>query len=207
MTAPRIDSVRAEFRDAIHLLQQMADQLEDLHVLAYSRHRAAQEAKVRGGSRDYALDTHGDKRARDLYARTATDMHRFIGHLTSSLKEVRGYLTGGNGPSRRDPSADCTTDEVVAAMDAAARRRDRGEYSPAPLAEQPKVMSQTEWQVECEALRSAVAKVTADFQEDHQSCQVDGRRLMRRYPMNRLTPRERDAWRRSVRPDDSEKAS
>lgn len=214
MTTPRIDAVRNEIRHAIELLHLLGDQLDDLHVLAYDRHHAAAEAKVRGGSRDYALDNHGDKQARDLYAQVARDLRHTISGLTGSIKGVRGYLTAGSGGGRRDATADATADEVIAALDAQRRRRARGEYEPALLATQPHVASQTEWRTECEALRSAVRKATSAFAADHQHCHPPERgrfkhKLLRRYPMKLLTPRERDAWRRaqSVRDDNQAEAS
>lgn len=217
MTAPRIDTVRSDIRQAIELLHFLGDQLDDLHVLAYNRHRASERVKVRGGSVDYALDTHGDKRARDLYAQVAKDVLSAVDKLTGSIKGVRGYLTSGAGTIRRDATADCTHDEVIAALDAQRRRRQRGEYQPAPLVDQPKVWSQTEWRTECEALRSAVRKVIGDFVDDHQTCQateLDHRgqrpKLPRRFRLKLLTPREREAWHRanqSVSDQNDEKAS
>lgn len=217
MTAPRIDSVRSEIREAMDLLIVLGDQLDDLHVLAYNRHRAAHEAKVRGGSRDYALDNHGDLTARRLYSDVAKQLHTTISDLTASIKDIRGYLTSGGGTTRRDPTADATVDDVLEALDAQARRRQRGEYQPARLVDQPPVFSQTEWRKECEALRSAVRKVTEPFLQEHQHCQhpvVDHRgqrpKLKRRFALNLLTPREREAWRRvhqSVSDTTDEKAS
>lgn len=204
MTAPRIDAVRNEIRHASSLLQLLAGQLDDLHVLAYDRSASTGGDKVRGGSRDYALDNHGDRRARDLYEQIAKDLRHTINDLVGSIKSVRGYLTSGSGGGRRDASADATTDEVLAALDAQRRRHQRGEYQPTPLTPQPAVVSQTEWQVECEALRSAVRKITTDFLSDHQHCvstTVDHRgqrrKITHRYQTKLLTPRERDAWRRA----------
>lgn len=217
MTAPRIDAVRTEIRHTVELLHLLGDQLDDLHILAYNRHRASERIKVRGGDHDYALDNHGDKRARDLYIKVAEELRSAMNDLTGSIKEVRGYLTAGGAAGRRDGSADCTTDEVIAALDALGRRRRRGEYEPAPLVAQPDVRSQTEWRIECEALRSAVRKVTRDFAADHQTCQSADtgrdrfkRKLLRRYPTKNLSTRERQAWRnatQSVAGIEVEKAS
>lgn len=212
----RIDTVRSEINHAGRLLHELGDQLDDLHVLAYNRHRAQAE-RVNGGGRDYALDTHGDPKARALIGQVAKDVRRATNTLRSSLGGVRGFLTTGATTTRRDGSADCTTDEVIEALEAQNRRRERGEYEPAPLVKQRLVHSQTEWRTECEALRAAVRKLTADFAADHQHCQAahtDHRgqrpKLPRRYRMSLLTPRERDAWRRatqSVRNEEARKAS
>lgn len=204
MTAPRIDAVRAEIRDTVRLLQAFGDQLDDLHVLAYNRHRAAKEAKVRGGSRDYALDNHGDPEARRLYDQAARDLHATLNRLVGTMKETRGYLTAkGSHATRRDSSADASAIEVLGSIAAQARRRKRGDYTPAPLVDQPQVHTEFDWHTEVEALRSAVRKVTAAFLADHQTCQATqtdwrGQRLKltRRYQTKLLTPRERDAWRR-----------
>ena len=204
MTAPRIDAVRTEIRETIRLLDWLGGQLDDLHVLAYTRHRAGQEAKVRGGSHDYALDNHGDPEARHLYAQVAKDLRSTLNRLQGSVKDVRGFLTArGTSSTRRDRSADASKIEVLGQIARQAKRRRRGDYTPAPLVEQPQVFTEFDWQTECDALRSAVRKVTAAFLSDHQTSQstaTDWRgqrlKLTRRYQTKLLTPRERDAWRR-----------
>lgn len=63
----RIDTLRNSIAGARELLDLIHQELEDLHLLAYERATAVSEAKVSGGSHDYALDTHGDPNARTAY--------------------------------------------------------------------------------------------------------------------------------------------
>ena len=216
MTAPRIDSVRRDINDAITSLRFLADNLEDVHALAYNRHRAAQEAKVRGGTRDYALDTHGDPEARRLYTDTARIAEKIIDEAIGMATDVRSWLTEGKGGSRKDATADCSTDEIIAALDARRRRKARGEYEPSLIAQQPVVVASMDWKTECEVLRTAVRKVTGEFLADHAHCQPADqgagrykRKLLRRFPTKNLSAREREAWQRaqSVAAPQTEKAS
>jgi len=60
MTTIRTDTLKNRTASTRELLGMVLEELEDLHVLAYERATALSEAKVSGGSHDYALDTHGD---------------------------------------------------------------------------------------------------------------------------------------------------
>lgn len=205
MSAPRIDMVRRDIKDAIAGLQYLADNLEDVHTLAYNRHKAGQQDKVRGGSRDYALDTHGDPIARGLYEDTWRTATKLIDETLDLTVDLRSFLTGGKGGSRNDRTADCGADEVIAQIEHRRRRRLRGEYEPNLIAKQPVVVASMDWKTECEVLRSAVRKVTAEFRDDHQLCQPPDqgsgrykRQLLRRYPTKMLSTRERDSWRTAI---------
>lgn len=215
MNAPRIDTYRRETDDAISLLRWLAGQITDLHDLAYSRHRGGGE-RVRGGSSDYALDTHGDPQARDLYHDAASKVIHLVDELVKVEKDVRSYLTQHGTTSRGEPAAATTPDEVIRQVHARRRRMARGEYEPMPIAKQPSVFPSVDWQAEVEALRSAVRKVTRAFAQDHQTCrppeQGAGRfkhKLLRTYPTKDLSQRERQAWKaaQSVADTEAQKAS
>lgn len=212
----RIDTTRRDITRTAAALHELAAHIEDLHVLAYDRHKAAQQAKVSGGDPTAVgidLDTNGDPRARDLLRNASETITHLHSVLDTTLTTVRDHLTAGTARvGRRDPSADASTDDVLGALEAARRRRGRGEYQPTPIAKQPEVRAHTNWQQECEALRGAVRKVVAGFVAEHQHCQAErvGLRrpkLRRRPQLNLLTPRERDAWRRAYEAVASRKAS
>lgn len=216
MTAPRIDTFRREVRDAGDLLRFLAQNVDTLHDLAYSRHRNPTADRVRGGQRDYALDTHGDPKARELYADSAKTVLALVDRLVTVEAEVRSFLTAGTAGGSVDLNAGTSTDEVVRQIAARRRRVARGEYEPHPIAKQPVVVPSMDWQTECEVLRSAVRKVTTEFRQDHQLCQPPEaglgrfkRKLLRRYPTKNLSTREREAWNRaqSVAGESAEKAS
>lgn len=217
MTAPRIDTIRREINDAQTVLGYLAANLEDLHALAYEKHHAGQAERTRGGQRDYALDNHGDPKARALYETIAKAIIGLVsGQTLPARKEwsrldglvqleqqTRGFLTHGkNDPTKI--AAVTQADEVVRQIVARRRRIARGEYEPKPIAVQPVVAPSMDWQTECEVLRAAVRKVTAEFAQDHQHCQPPDegigrykRKLLRRYPTKNLSTREREAWRRA----------
>lgn len=143
---PRMDTVRNRVNGALALLRVVADELEDLHVLAYERARAVSEAKVSGGTRDYALDTHGDPRARDAYrhlSRVMTGWRDADGErhegvcdmIDDAANEVITILRqaghGEKGSGRIGPV------EMAALLQSQARRTKRGEYSPVAFVPQP----------------------------------------------------------------------
>lgn len=218
MSAPRIDTVRREVKDAIDLLGYLAANLEDLHELAYTRRRSGTTDRVRGGDRDYALDNHGNPKARELYDKVARLVLDMADDVVDLQRDVRAFLTSHDETDRpiRSLAASVSADEVVDAMRARRRRVARGEYEPHPIAKQTQVIPSMDWRTECEVLRSAVRKVTTDFAADHQHCQPPDegagrfkRKLLRRYPTKNLSTREREAWRaaQSVAAPESEKAS
>lgn len=199
MSAPRIDTFRRTIDAVIVRLSEFRAEVGDLHDLAHDRHRAGNDAKVRGGSRDYALDTHGDPRARQLYIDVAARTIGLARAVEADLKAVGRYLDAGDRSNAR--TKDAEDDEVIDAVNAARRRRLRGETSHHLRVAQPPIQSQVDWRQECEALRRATAKVTTRFAEMHADCEQveDGKRrkLRRRYDLSVLSPRERDAWDRA----------
>lgn len=131
---PRVDTVRNQLFGARELLAMVGAEVEDLHVLAYDRPTASRE-KVHGGQRDYALDTHGDPRARaalrelSLAAVHACEVVAQVAH--DQLKILRsGERTNG---TRRMVSSE----ELLQAIEAQGRRAARGEYTPVRREAQP----------------------------------------------------------------------
>jgi hypothetical protein len=144
--APRIDTTRNRVNGTLALLRIVLEELEDLHVLAYERARAVSEAKVSGGARDYALDTHGDQRARDAYRHLSRvmvgwrdsegvvhegvcDMLDDAANEVISLLRVSGEGEKGHG---RIPVV-----EMAALLQAQARRAKAGVYTPVAFVPQP----------------------------------------------------------------------
>lgn len=128
----RIDTLRNRISKAMDLLQTVHDELEDLHVLAYDRPAAKERAHVHGGQADYALDTHGDPKARDAYRWLSELVVLVADTLIDAGQEAVGVLREGEPrqSSRRDKSADVTRAEFAEALKAQERRLQRGEYSP-----------------------------------------------------------------------------
>jgi 5-methylcytosine-specific restriction endonuclease McrA len=188
MSAPRIDTFRSTIDGLIIALSQIRDETQDLHELAYSRYRAAQESKVRGGSPDYALDNHGDKRARELYTEVARATVGLGRDVLGSLDRIRSYLTAGDGSvyQRRNKAGDAPRAEVLSAIAAAERRRKRGEYAPTRIAAIPQIdaiEAAASAQGELLHLANAVRKMCSGLKAD--------RRL--------LTPIEQEAWRNALK--------
>lgn len=179
----RIDTFRNRISGTLGLLQLVQEHLEDLHALAYDRHRAGQAQRVAGGERDYALDTHGDPKARELWHGTSLRVLDASEDLTVVLHEVLSFFAGGQTSARRDASADASVAEVLEAIAAARRRRARGEAHHALLEAQPSVVEPTSIGAELDQLRNAMRKVQGQITD-----------------MSRLTPAERDATRRAVDP-------
>lgn len=121
--APRIDTLRNRITATRELLTTIHDELEDLHVLAYDRQAAAAEAPVRGGQRDWALDTHGNPHARTAYRALAEATINACAQLAeashNAIRILRDHQPGDTPRTRRL----ITTDELVTALAAQARRQ------------------------------------------------------------------------------------
>lgn len=211
MSAPRIDTFRRTIDAVVERLLELRADVGDVHSLAYDRHRAGEAIKVSGGSHDYALDEHGDINARELYIDVAAKTIGLARNTEKALTKLRRYLNRDGHGGRRDGSADATQAEIVEALAARQRRTQRGEYTPHPVvAQQVKIpTSMIEAQGELDLLRSAVHKVMDRAQREHDDClHADGRRKRSRI-VNKdiLTPKEREAWDRSLRVADNAKAS
>lgn len=136
--APRIDTLRNRITATRELLTTIHDELEDLHVLAYDRQAAAAEAPVRGGQRDWALDTHGNPHARTAYRQLAEATINACAQLAeashNAIRILRDHQPGDTPRTRRL----ITTDELVTALAAQARRQThRTSYQAVPAIPQP----------------------------------------------------------------------
>src|SRR5690606_13239230 len=132
------DTVRNRITATRQVLAAIHDELEDLHVLAYDRRAAAAEAPVRGGQRDWALDTHGDPHARSAYRLLAEATIGACAQLAeashNAIRILRDHQPGDTPRTRRL----ITTDELVTALAAQARRQtNRTSYQPTRAIPQP----------------------------------------------------------------------
>lgn len=117
----RVDTLRKTIAATIDVLEAVGQEAEDLHVLAYDRKTAAEEAHVAGGSRDYALDTHGDPRAREAYRDLGDQAVKACQILGASVERAVKLLRASDDTKR--PQGKRTTAAVVLADSIAARAR------------------------------------------------------------------------------------
>ena len=158
MTTVRLDTLRNQLAATIDLLHMVGQELDDLHVLAYERATAATEAKVSGGTPDYALDTHGDPKARDAYRRLGEVTSEACRDLAQTSHEALSLLRTGPSPGRGGRRIQLAA--LGDALDAQARRIARGEYTPIRRGPQPdrdQVLEQT--RRERDAANQRVAKL------------------------------------------------
>ena len=139
MPAPRIDTLRRQLTETAELLTTTARILDTLHEIAYDRAAASERLRVAGGQPDYALDRHGDPRARSAYVR----LGRMIDHVCNYVGDhAHGALELVNEAD--DPGGDrhpmaITALEHAIALEAQARRIARGEFDPGRTAHQATV--------------------------------------------------------------------
>lgn len=127
--APRIDTVRNQLTAAGMLIDKTLQVLELLHDQAYSRHsRGGEQPVVAGGGRDYALDTHGDPRARAAYRVLAEAVGPMVGPPTIACHQALTALNDGEtaGTNRMHP-ATIGVAELAVALDAQRRRIAQGD--------------------------------------------------------------------------------
>lgn len=142
MTAIRIDTLRNEIAGARELLDMIHQELEDLHVLAYERATTLSEAKVSGGSHDYALDTHGDPRARDAYKHLGKAVDGACILLAEASNNALNLLRQGDTPGRGQRHLRLA--ELGEAVAAQAKRSRRGDYTAIRRGPQPELAKATE---------------------------------------------------------------
>lgn len=160
MTTIRLDTLRNQIAGTIALLQMIHQELEDLHVLAYERHTASDEAKVAGGSRDYALDTHGDPQARNAYRTLGDTTAAACETLATVTHDALNLLRTGRTPATGRRRIQLT--ELGDAIAAQQRRIARGDYTPIRRGPQPdsdQALNQT--RRERDAALRKLTKVTA----------------------------------------------
>jgi hypothetical protein len=137
--APRIDTLRNQAAATVELLGTAGKVLETLHELAYDRQHATGELKVKGGQRDYALDRHGDPKARAAYRELGHAMDHACTRLTIAAHDVVRVVNDADTdatPARRHPIT-VSLVEMVELIDAQHRRFQRGEFNPGRTLPQP----------------------------------------------------------------------
>lgn len=209
MSAPRIDTLLRTIESVQTLLDELRPHLVDVHELAYDRAHAAAEAKVSGGSRDYALDTNGDQRARDVYIDVAARLVGLGRAAESDLKALKRFLNQDDSrPLRRDGSADVTALEHRSARHSRLQRLARGERHPIPLVSQPERPLHVDPVVELEQLRGAVRRLVKHLDREHTGCKDgEGKRRPRWMDRSSMSPAQRDAFDRSLIRDQDAEAS
>ena len=139
MTAPRIDTMRNRIAGTVELLLMAFEELEDLHVLAYDRPSAVEEAKVAGGSSHHYLDTHGDMQAKDAYRDLWRALDGSCIHLSERCNNALNTLRAGKTTATTRAPRHLRLTELGEAIAAQADRARRGEYSPVRRGPQPDV--------------------------------------------------------------------
>lgn len=177
---PRIDTTRNRLDATIKLLGKAHDDLEVLHTLAYNRATARREAMVAGGDRDYALDNHGDPRARDAYKQLSLATLDACDILAETAHTVAALFTDGYDDQRRRGGQTITVVDLAVALEAKARRASRGEFNPQPVVPQPKA--------------DDAAKVTLEsVAADNQRLREENQQLRAR--LDQREPRRQRGWR------------
>jgi hypothetical protein len=136
MPAPRIDTLRAQITATITLLESARAQLDTLHELAYDRAVAAEHQRTSGGQADYALDRHGDPKARAAYVELGKMVIHVCGHIATKVHPAVKLLADPDATRDDKPQSISPRDwaDVTAAQ---ARRIARGEFDPGRVVAQP----------------------------------------------------------------------
>lgn len=133
--SPRIDTVRNRLTSTVTLLETLDLELPDLHVLATDRAVARREAMVSGGERDYALDNHGDPRARLAYKLIAHATQDTSDIFTDVAHDVFRVLRAGEVGRPGRPTVG--PEGLALALLAQSKRIANGEYTPVRAVDQP----------------------------------------------------------------------
>lgn len=131
---PRIDTLRNQLSAAREMLAMAQAEADDLHVLAYDRQTVSRE-RTRGGQPDYALDTHGDPRARAALRELSLATTHAAEVIADAVHQALRLLRSGersNGTRRL-----IDAEALALALEAQARRAARGEYTPVRRETQP----------------------------------------------------------------------
>lgn len=208
MSAPRIDTLRNVLDAVQQRLDEFRPEIEDLHEMAYNRAKAAQEVPGRTSSHDFALDTHGDMRARELYIDIAARLVGLGREVEKSAKAVRRYLNRDDGRIRRFNGTEISAEEFDQARNARRRRALRGERHPHRVVSQPERAHHLDPTVELEQLRGAVRRLAKHLDRDHVACRdEDGKRRPRWLDRASMSPAQRDAFDRALIRDGEPAAS
>lgn len=164
---PQVRTVRNQVKATSSLLEFVGERLDVVYDLAYDRGKAAERLAVRGGDRDYALDTNGDPKARELYKAVSVDLANMLEVLTISAHEMASWLKDGEVDFRRRSGRTLTADEVLEVRAAGARRAERGEGT-LPPDEQPAVKepSRADLEAEVRTLEGIIGKVHPTLRYD-----------------------------------------
>lgn len=135
--APRIDTTRNRLAATRELLGDVEKEIEDLHTLAYDRQVAKDDVAVSGGQRDYALDTHGDPRARDAYRTLANTVSDVCDQLAEAAHDVIVLLREGDTPGHPRGRRRIDTEELAQQLEHQAVRIANGDYTPHRIRPQP----------------------------------------------------------------------
>ena len=165
MTAPRIDTVRRDTNQLIHRIGAALEHLDDLHAIGWYRHtNGGALDRRRGGSVDYALDTHGDPAYRAAYEHLARTLIATNITMSNAIGQALTHFTNGKMQTRRDTSADATSVEVIGALGRQAKRRATGGGTTLATVTQPmptnarKLLQNEKLRTDLDTLRTAVRK-------------------------------------------------
>lgn len=184
---PRIEQIRNRANASVDLVRLVVTHLDTLRDIAYDRTKAAQwRDRVKGGDRDFALDTNGDMEARRLYHQVAHELLDLLDDSTTICHDVATFMRDGKlHTGRRRTGADITADELAVVLEVQRRRIANGESS-TPAEEQPtstKRQTVADLIAQLAAARGVIAKIHPRLTKAERS---------------RLTPREQQAWQRAV---------
>ena len=134
---PRIDVVRRQLGLTVELLAQCLAEIDDLHAIAYERHAAGDGTRVHVSVTDWSLDRHGDPQARQAYRRLVGASMAASDPIANACRDAQAILRQGTRPGRAGKRI-ASVAEVLAALEAQARRQARGDYTPVRVERQPK---------------------------------------------------------------------
>lgn len=134
--APRVDTITNRVAATRGLLELVEPELRDLHVLAYDRYVAHREVMVKGGEKDYALDNHGDQRARDAYRALSTATGNACNLIAGAAHDAIALLRERTN-HQRVGRLYIDAEELAVAIEAQARRAARAEFTPIRREPQP----------------------------------------------------------------------
>lgn len=134
---PRIDVARRAMAETADLLRQCIAEIDDLHAMAYERRVGGERVNVRVSVTDWALDRQGDPVARAAYRRLLGAVLATYAPVNAAARDAVGILRQGDRPARVMSARTASAAEVLAAIEAQARRASRGEYTPHRVYAQP----------------------------------------------------------------------
>lgn len=180
-TTPRVDSTRNRIAATTTLLGDVLPHIEDLHALAYDRAAARRDAVVAGGSRDYALDTHGDPKARTAYKHLALAAIDACELLAEAAHDTLALFRQGDHDHQKT-AARINEEELALALEAKARRIARGEIESIPTNAQPHADLTARVLHRVIAERDALQRKVDRYERDHPAPETRTKRGWRKTP-------------------------